>query len=264
MPPHSPPLPPLSCDVATVEPTTEWSAARLAKWTDHFYALPPRLRPRRDAARCARVRERVRIVGCPSRDLSRIRDPSCAQDAGVVGCATDRARTRLPDCDHGYACSMPRPSTGDDWFELTASPLPISEVYEWAVRPECGAVVVFSGTVRDHADGRDGVTSLEYEAYAEAVVPVFERIATETRRRHPGAVRVAILHRTGELGLGESSVVVAVSSAHRPVAFDAARFAIDALKESAPIWKKENWSQGSDWGTGAHTLTSPEKLGSDA
>jgi len=159
---------------------------------------------------------------------------------------------------------MPRPSTGDDWFELTAAPLPISEVYEWAVRPECGAVVVFSGTVRDHAEGRDAVTSLEYEAYDEAVVPVFERIAAETRRRNPGAVRMAILHRTGELGLGESSVVVAVSSAHRPVAFEAARFAIDALKESAPIWKKESWSQGSDWGTGAHTLTSPEKTGSDA
>lgn len=158
---------------------------------------------------------------------------------------------------------MPRPSNGHDWFETTAAPLPVGEIYEWAVRPECGAVVLFSGTVRDHAEGRTGVTTLEYEAYAEAVVPVFERIAAETRRRFPGAVRIAMLHRTGELGLGESSVVVAVSSAHRPAAFDAARFAIDSLKESAPIWKKENWSGGSDWGTGAQVITAPGQVSSE-
>ncbi|MFM9226462.1 MAG: molybdenum cofactor biosynthesis protein MoaE [Actinomycetota bacterium] len=158
---------------------------------------------------------------------------------------------------------MPRPSTGHEWFELTASALPIGEIYEWAVRPECGAVVLFSGTVRDHAQGRTGVTALEYEAYAEAVLPVFERIAAETRKRHPGAVRIAILHRTGELALGESSVVVAVSSGHRPVAFEAARFAIDSLKESAPIWKKEIWPGGSDWGTGAHEIVPPEQVTSN-
>lgn len=155
---------------------------------------------------------------------------------------------------------MDAPPTGNDWFALTASELPIADVYQWAVRPDCGAVVLFSGTVRDHADGRTDVTSLEYEAYENAVVPSFSQIALETRSRFPEAKRIAILHRTGLLELGESSVVVAVSSAHRPVAFDAARFAIDALKESAPIWKKENWSDGSDWGTGAHTIVDPQKV----
>lgn len=150
---------------------------------------------------------------------------------------------------------------GDEWFALTADELPIATIYDWAVRPDCGAVVLFSGTVRDHADGRTDVTSLEYEAYEDAVIPSFSKIASETRVRFPDARRIAILHRTGELALGESSVVVAVSSAHRPVAFDAARFAIDALKESAPIWKKENWSGGSDWGTGAHDIVQPRKVG---
>jgi len=83
----------------------------------------------------------------------------------------------------------------------------------------------------------------------------------ETRRRFADARRIAILHRTGRVALNESSVVVAVSSAHRPVAFDAARFAIDALKESAPIWKKENWVGGSDWGTGAHDVVPPSSVG---
>ncbi|MEY3805910.1 MAG: hypothetical protein RIR69_722 [Actinomycetota bacterium] len=155
---------------------------------------------------------------------------------------------------------MEAPAQGNEWLALTADELPISAIYEWCVRPDCGAVVLFSGTVRDHADGRTDVTSLEYEAYNEAVIPVFAKIADETRRRFNGARRIAILHRTGELSLGESSVVVAVSSAHRPVAFDAARFAIDALKESAPIWKKENWVGGSDWGTGAHDIVAPQSV----
>jgi molybdopterin synthase catalytic subunit len=150
---------------------------------------------------------------------------------------------------------------GDEWFALTADELPVAKIYEWAVRPECGAVVLFSGTVRDYADGRTDVTSLEYEAYEDAVIPSFKKIADETRVRFPEARRIAILHRTGLLALGESSVVVAVSSGHRPVAFDAARFAIDALKESAPIWKKENWSGGSDWGTGAHEIVQPHGVG---
>ena len=159
---------------------------------------------------------------------------------------------------------MASPATGDEWCELTPSPLPIGEIYEWALRPDCGAVVLFSGVVRDHADGRDDVVSLEYEAYEEAVVPVFREICAETRRRHPDVKRIAILHRTGLLELSESSVVVAASSAHRPVAFEAARFAIDALKQSAPIWKKENWSDGSAWGTGAHPITQPGAVGAES
>jgi molybdopterin synthase catalytic subunit len=88
----------------------------------------------------------------------------------------------------------------------------------------------------------DGLPGLD-----EHVVPRLERIATELRRRWPEAGRVVLWHRVGELGLGESSVVVAVSSPHRAEAFEAARFGIDALKASAPIWKKEFATSGSYW-----------------
>lgn len=152
-------------------------------------------------------------------------------------------------------------AVGDEWCELTTNPLPIAAIYDWAVRPDCGAVVLFSGTVRDHAEGRTDVTSLDYEAYDEAALPAFQKIVQETRQRFPDARRIAIIHRTGRVDLSESSVVVAVSSPHRSVAFDAARFAIDALKESAPIWKKENWVGGSDWGTGAHDVVPPSSVG---
>lgn len=151
--------------------------------------------------------------------------------------------------------------TNDDWFAVGDDPLSVGDLYDWAVRPDCGAVVVFSGTVRDHAvedqELRTGVTHLDYEAYATEVVPTFREIANEVRRRWPDVGRVALHHRTGRIDLAESSVVVVVSAPHRPEAFVAARYAIDALKASAPIWKHESWNGGSDWGTGAITAQNP-------
>jgi molybdopterin synthase catalytic subunit len=146
------------------------------------------------------------------------------------------------------------PRRGDEWLGLTELALPIGEAYEWAVRPDCGAVVLFSGTVRDHADGREGVKHLTYEAYDEQVVPRMQSIADEVRVRWPMIGRIVLLHRTGRIELGSSSVVVVASAPHRPEAFAAARFAIDALKASVPIWKHEVWAGGAEWGTGATEL----------
>ncbi len=146
------------------------------------------------------------------------------------------------------------PNRGNEWFALTQEALPVGAAYDWAVRPACGAVVVFSGTVRDHAEGRPGVEQLEYEAYDDAVMRRFAEIAAEARRRWPTIGRIALLHRVGSLAVGESAVVTAVSAPHRGDAFEAARFAIDTLKSSAPIWKRETWSDGVDWGTGAQPI----------
>ncbi len=143
---------------------------------------------------------------------------------------------------------------GDTWLGITASELSVGAAYEWAVRPDCGAVVVFSGTVRDHAEGRTGVQHLTYEAYEEQAVPKMAEIACELRRRWPDTGAIVLLHRTGRLALGDSSVVVAVSSPHRAQAFEAGRYAIDALKAGVPIWKHEEWDGGSDWGTGAQVV----------
>jgi len=121
--------------------------------------------------------------------------------------------------------------------------------------------VLFSGTIRDHAEGRDGVEQLTYEAYEEQVVTRFGEIGAELRRRWPDTGRVALLHRVGTLHVGESSVIAVVSAPHRAEAFEAARYAIDALKESAPIWKREVWADGVDWGTGAHEVRDPRSVG---
>jgi molybdopterin synthase catalytic subunit len=146
------------------------------------------------------------------------------------------------------------PAVADDWIALTDEPLPVAAAYAWSVRPDCGGVVLFSGTVRDHAEGRAGVTSLEYEAYAEQVEPRLAAIAAEARRRHPTLGRIALLHRVGQLGLCECSVIVVASAPHRDEAFAAARFGIDTLKATVPIWKRETWEGGVDWGTCAHDV----------
>lgn len=150
---------------------------------------------------------------------------------------------------------MRPPVEAEDWTGLTADPLPLDLAHQWPVLPSCGAVVVFSGTTRDHAEGRTGVTHLDYEAYEEQVGPKLADIAAEARRRWPDVGRLVLLHRSGRVLLGEASVVVAASAPHRDVAFEAARFLIDTLKATAPIWKRESWEDGDDWATGAQTVT---------
>jgi molybdopterin synthase catalytic subunit len=124
----------------------------------------------------------------------------------------------------------------------------------WVTVRDCGAVVVFAGTVRDHAEGRPGVMELEYEAYVSQVEPRLRAIADAARKRWPEIGRVAVWHRTGVLQVTESSVVVAVSAGHRPDAFEAARFCIDSVKSTVPIWKRERWEGGEDWGLDAHEV----------
>jgi molybdopterin synthase catalytic subunit len=157
------------------------------------------------------------------------------------------------------------PVDGNSWLGLTDQVLPLGAVYDWCVQPQCGAVVLFSGTVRDHAADDDGVMRtdvqyLTYEAYDEQVVPAFRAIERELRSRWPHTGRVAILHRVGRVELLESSVLAAISSPHRPEAFEAARYAIDALKASAPIWKHEVWAEGTAWGTGSHLIEAPQSV----
>ncbi len=152
---------------------------------------------------------------------------------------------------------MHPPVDGDTWIGLTDEPLSVGAAYDWAVRPDCGAVVLFSGTVRDHADGRPDVSELTYEAYEGPALTKLEAIDAELRRRWPTVGRVVLLHRLGRLGLEESSVLVVVSAPHRPEAFVAARFGIDTLKASVPIWKHEVWNGGEDWALGAQHLVDP-------
>ena len=162
------------------------------------------------------------------------------------------------------ANSRLHPPKGDTWIALSPEGLPIEDVTRWAGRPDCGAVVVFQGIARDHSPDRADVTGLAYEAYEEQAVPRMDSIVAEARRRWPDLRRVALLHRTGAVAIGEPAVVVVTSSPHREAAYASNRFCIDSLKATVPIWKREAWDGGEHWGTDAQHVVDLEDLDADS
>ena len=145
-----------------------------------------------------------------------------------------------------FTVSLTSPSipSNEDSFAITLAPLSIAETYTLAENPANGAIVVMSGMVRNQTDGKP-VVALEYQAYQPMAIKVFEQIAVEIRRQWPDVNTVIIHHRVGRLQIGEISVLVAIGCPHRSEAFEACRYAIDSLKHTAPIWKKEHWADGS-------------------
>lgn len=140
-------------------------------------------------------------------------------------------------------------------FELAADPIDVAALQARVAHPTCGAIVVFTGTTRDTNRGQD-VSELDYEAFEAMTGPEMGRIFLDCVAAHGPAsssdgvdrsLRMLCVHRTGVVGVGEPSVVIAVASPHRDAAFLAARFLIDTLKERLPIWKKEVYGAGHHW-----------------
>jgi molybdopterin synthase catalytic subunit len=156
--------------------------------------------------------------------------------------------------------SPPAEPAAREWIGLTTQLLPTEAAVAWATTPAAGAVVSFLGVVRDHAEGRAGVRGMTYEAYEDPALAAMREVARAARSRWPDVDRIALLHRVGELSLSETSVVVVVSSPHRAQAFEAARFSIDTLKETVPIWKQEHWAGGSDWAVEQHPIRRVESV----
>lgn len=130
-------------------------------------------------------------------------------------------------------------------FEIRDSPLSVAEVIAAVMRPEAGGIAVFVGTVRSESAGLP-VTRLEYQAYASMAVKEMQRIADEISAEL-GDVRLAVLHRTGSLLVGDAAVVCAASTSHRAEAFEACRLLIDRIKARVPIWKREHGPSGPYW-----------------
>lgn len=121
----------------------------------------------------------------------------------------------------------------------------MAQSVNWVMLPEAGGINIFLGTVRDETKGKK-VIRLEFEAYEKMALSEMKKIADQMMERWP-LHRVLIHHRTGVLKVGEIPVIIAVSSAHREAAFQACRFAIDTLKQTVPIWKKEVFENGEEW-----------------
>ena len=136
-----------------------------------------------------------------------------------------------------------------DRYVVTPDTLDATRIAPLVVSPTCGALTTFVGLVRDHNAGRR-VLWLDYEAYAPLAVSTFARIGAESAARWP-AVQLAIHHRIGRIEIGEASVVIAAASAHRDEAFRACRYAIERVKQIAPVWKHEHFEGGDVWVEGA-------------
>ena len=147
-------------------------------------------------------------------------------------------------------------AAGRDFFELTAERIDVGSVARRVVPPECGATVTLDGYVREWTRGRRTLY-LVYEAYAPMALAEMRRLVARLRERFPGVRHVGIVHRTGRLEIGETSVVISVAAPHRRAAFEACEWAIKELKRTVPIWKKEFYEGGEVWveGEGA-----PEKF----
>lgn len=145
-------------------------------------------------------------------------------------------------------CLFPPVSGGADadWIDVITDVLSERAVSESVAHPGAGAIALFSGIVRNQTGGRP-VKFLEYEAHAPMALAKMREIAGLMREKWPNTLRVTLLHRIGRLEIGESSVMIGVSSPHRREAFEACHYAIDTLKEIVPVWKKEYFEDGEVW-----------------
>eukprot|EP00898_Chlorokybus_atmophyticus_P006409 jgi/Chlat1/676/Chrsp104S01278 len=144
---------------------------------------------------------------------------------------------------------------GADSAVVTVAPLSLDAAVARVQDPTAGAVATFTG--RDTFEGKR-VLRLEYEAYAPMAARKMIEICQQMRSKWSGLVKIAMSHRTGPVAIGESSVLIAVSSAHRADALEAARFAIDELKATVPVWKKEFYEDGSVWKENAEDRRRPQ------
>lgn len=155
---------------------------------------------------------------------------------------------------------IPPVSGGSDLlgpFEVTSQPLDPQRLAAAVRKDESGALVLFHGVARNHAEGRR-VVALEYDAYPSMAERKLREVAAEIAARWP-ITGIGIFHRTGRLAIGEASLLVAVSSAHRQEAFEACHQAVDRIKQTVPIWKKEIWEDGAGAWVAGHAIETPER-----
>jgi molybdopterin synthase catalytic subunit/molybdopterin converting factor small subunit len=217
------------------------------------------------------VRVRVRLFARYREAAGRDRIEIELPEGGTVESAWSAVADRLPELaryrpftlfavgeqyvqpDHPLApddelCLFPPVSGGapEDVFRVVQHPLSSDAIAAAVDHPGAGGVVIFSGIVRNETGGRP-VKFLEYEGHPSMAEAKMREIGAAIRARWPSVKRVAMLHRVGRLEIGESSVLIAVSAAHRREAFEACEYAIDTLKETVPVWKKEHFEDGEVW-----------------
>ena len=197
----------------------------------------------------AGLRERAGVSRVELEDVARVADvwPRLGlgdEPPGLMLAVNREYAERGHELRDGDEVALIPPVSGGA-FRILAEPLDVAAVLREAEHEDAGGVASFVGTVRRRSRGRD-VLHLEYEAFEEMAEPMLERLAADLTARH-GLCAVAIHHRVGRVEVGEPSVAIAVSAPHRASALEACREAIDRLKETIPLWKKEVYDGGEEW-----------------
>jgi MoaE-MoaD fusion protein len=197
----------------------------------------------------AGLRERAGTARRELEDVARVADVWTRlelgdEPAGLLYAVNREYAERDRELRDGDEVALIPPVSGGA-FRISAEPLDLGAAVAEAASDEAGAVATFIGTVRSGSRGRI-VDHLEYEAFEEMAEPMLERLGRELTAKH-GLSAVAIHHRVGRVEIGEASVVIAVSAPHRAAALDACREAIDTLKTTIPLWKKEVYEGGEEW-----------------
>ena len=198
----------------------------------------------------AGLRERAGVSRLELEDVARAGDVwerlSLGDEPGGLLYAVNREYVeRSHELRDGDEVALIPPVSGGAPYAITAAPLDLARVVAEVEDDGAGAIATFVGTVRRSSRGRD-VQYLDYEAFEEMAEPLLERLGADLTERH-GLTRVAVHHRIGRVEIGEPSVVIAVSAPHRAAALEACREAIDTLKETIPLWKKEVYAGGEEW-----------------
>lgn len=182
-------------------------------------------------------------------ELKRLYSSLSAFEPSVLFAVNEEHAQRSQVLNDGDTLAVfPPVSGGDegDVFEITREPIDKPGLEARVLTGAAGAVVTFDGVVRNQTKGRP-VIRLAYDAYVPMAIKQMNRIGREMRDQWPDIERIGIVHRFGDLEVSESSVVIVVTSPHRRVAFEACRYAIDRLKQTVPIWKKEVFADGEVW-----------------
>jgi MoaE-MoaD fusion protein len=197
----------------------------------------------------AGLRERAGVARLELDDIARAGDVWARLDlgdepGGLLYAVNRQYVDRSHELQDGDEVALIPPVSGGD-FLITGEPLDVARVIDLVNRDEAGAVASFIGTVRRSSRNRD-VQYLDYEAFEEMAEPMLARLADDLTKKHSLSA-VAIHHRIGRVEIGEPSVVIAVSAPHRAAALDACREAIETLKGTIPLWKKEVYVGGEEW-----------------
>lgn len=232
-----------------IKMTNTWTISLFAGLSERLGTRRLLLKWEENQLTARQIKERLSLQFPEHKDILSIcfmaQNQAYAHDETIVSCEDELAM--LPPVSGGSdeVNSQEEGSSPGNLYSIVEQPIDVNSVISKVYHPDHGAAIAFVGTTREWTAGQRTIT-LEYEAYVPMAEAALKQIGEELGSRWPGTL-CSISHRIGSVGIGEISVVIAVSSSHRAAAYEASRYAIERLKQTVPIWKKEVYEDGTEW-----------------